>query len=308
MLLALLTVAGCQSPQAEPATAASGMAVVVSVRPERVVLTPGDSAQLQCQASDVDGGAVGGAEFTFESEDPAIANVDRFGRIAAAGPAGDTSIVVRSGTLRARVPVRVEHGEPVDLQPVSGDAQQIVAGAAADEPWVVRVRDVAGNPVAGIALTLRIDGAADAAQTTTDADGEAHWTPVLPTTAGPVRMLVEPATPDAEQPLVLRLSAQVLPAAVATLGVDDSVTRDDAADARRWRGGIIALDRFGNRTPQVPIEWQVAPACGRLVESITTTTDAGTAAVTIENARKPPRGCRVVARAADGIETSVPLR
>ena len=105
MLLALLAVAGCQSPQAEPATAASGMAVVVSVRPERVVLTPGDSAQLQCQANDVDGGAVGGAEFTFESEDPAIANVDRFGRTAAAGPAGDTSIVVRSGTLLARVPV-----------------------------------------------------------------------------------------------------------------------------------------------------------------------------------------------------------
>ena len=287
---------------------ASEDAIAVTIRPERVVLTPGASVQLQCQADDVDGGAVGGAEFTFQSEDTAIANVDRFGRIAAVGPAGDTTVIVRSGTLLARVPVRVEHGEPAELQPVSGDAQQLVAGAPVGEPWVVRVRDVAGNPVAGIALTLRIDGAADVAQTTTDADGEAHWAPVLPTTAGPVRMLAELATPDAERPLALRLSAQVLPAAVATLGVDDSVTRDEAADARSWRGGVIALDRFGNRTPQVPIEWQVAAACGRLVDSVATTTDAGTAVITVENTRKPPRGCRVVARAADGIETVVPLR
>lgn len=307
MLLALLSLAGCQSPQAEPATAAGEVAVAISVRPDRVVLAPGLSAQLQCQANDVDGSAVGGAGFTFQSADPAVANVDRFGRITAAGPAGSTTIIVRSGTLLARVPVQVEHGDPVELLPVSGDAQRIVAGVPASEPWVVRARDVAGNPVAGIALTLRIDGAAEIAQATTDADGEALWMPALPTAAGAVRMIVEPATVDPERPLVLRLSAQVVPAAVATLDVDVSVTGDKAGDQRNWRGGVIALDRFGNRAPQVPIEWRVSSACGRLVDSVTSTTDTGTASITIENARTPPRGCRVVARAPGNIETPVPL-
>ncbi len=307
-LLAVGIIGGCDSRPVDAMPAADTSTVAISVRPERILLAPRETAQLRSQADDPRGQPVGGANFNYHSGDSRIATVDSFGHVTAVGPAGRTEIVVRSGSLLATVPVRVDPGPPAELQPVSGDAQRVTAGTPAREPWVVRLRDADGNPIAGVALQLRVDAQQDSAQAITDQDGEAHWMPELPTAAGEVRMVVEPAEQGTEQALTLRLSAQIVPAPIATLDVDAAATT--AADARPagWRGSVVALDRFGNRVPQAPIEWQVAAACGRVRDSTATTTDSGTASITIDNARKPPRGCRVVARSADGSETAVPLR
>ena len=80
------------------------------------------------------------------------------------GPAAGAQYVIASSPGLAGSPVTFTHtagaGAATLLEAVSGDGQTAVVGTALAEPLVVRVRDDAGNPVAGLAVAWVVGTAA----------------------------------------------------------------------------------------------------------------------------------------------------
>ena len=76
---------------------------------------------------------------------------------------------------------------PTEMLPVSGNGQFADAGTAVPEPLVVVVRNMAGDPVAGVTVewfTNNVGGVLSATETITDANGRAQVTWVLSSTVG----------------------------------------------------------------------------------------------------------------------------
>lgn len=182
-LPAMLWFTACADREA-PLAAKSGPTISsLRVLPAALTMLPGQSAQLQAQANDATGQAVGGAEFRFSSGAPDLIVVDDFGRVAARGPAGRATVTVRSAGVRTEVAVLVRPGPPAELRRLSGASIQLSQAAAATSPVVVTLLDAAGNPISGAAIQFSVGTAPYAHESTTDDSGSASWVPRLPVPA-----------------------------------------------------------------------------------------------------------------------------
>ena len=167
---------------------ASGSAVVtVTQSVASVVVSPstdeltalGETVQLTAEAFDGNGHAVTGAEFSWESSDPAVATVDGSGLVTGVAE-GVAMITASSGgtTQSAAVTVNLV---PTSMLKVSGDGQRGEAGSPLPDSLVTEVRDQGGTPIAGVAVSWSVSsggGVIASSQDRTDEAGRAFawWT------------------------------------------------------------------------------------------------------------------------------------
>ncbi len=303
---------GCDSQATTPSATGTREPVSLLVFPEQLELQPRAIAILQVQADDPAGKPVGGATFSFQSDDPRLASVDDRGRVVALGPLGTTRIIVTSARLQRSVAVRVVAGPPVALTRVAGDAQRVIAGNALAEALVVRVTDAAANAVAGAPVRFAMAGVEDGFfETRTDGEGLARWQPPLPTTAGPLAIIVTLIAAGGESTPATVGFELVIEAARAALlrDVSPNPAKPAAAPSTPLSGAVRVTDLYGNPRRDEPIEWVAGRGCGALVASDATTDADGLAKVSVQPpARSPRTPCRLTARIDDGrLETAVSL-
>jgi hypothetical protein len=302
LLLSACSVAGCADPAARAATTPPPAITSLQTFPAALDLVPGESAQLQSQADDALGRPVGGAQFSFRSDDPALLTVDELGHVVARGPAGRTSVWVSSATARLQVPVRVRAGPPVELRLTSDEVLRVVAGEPAAGPVAVRLADAAGNAVSGAVLRFSVGAAPYAHEAATAEDGTASWVPELPPRAGAGTIRVETA---AEPRLEISVDTLVEAAAVAQL-LDAPGAESVPQPAPALVGSVRAVDAFGNPVTGVAVEWLPTRECGAVGPADAMTTANGLASVAV--VARPGRSCRLRARVPDArLESTVTL-
>lgn len=102
----------------EVVISAASLTKVVPVRvdavPSRIVVTPDPAVlpqratlQLNPSLRDLADGVIAGAVFMFSSSRPNIATVSAMGLVTSLGPAGETTVVIQSGTVSTSVQVAV---------------------------------------------------------------------------------------------------------------------------------------------------------------------------------------------------------
>ena len=133
--------------------------------------------------------------YTATSDNTGTATVSVSGAVVTIAPksVGSATVTVTAsdGTLTAmqRIAVTVEAAPRVahTLEKISGDNQQDVPGATLTSPFVVEVRDAAGNPLGGIIVTFAVTaggGTLSRQTATTNASGQASTTLTLGPNAG----------------------------------------------------------------------------------------------------------------------------
>lgn len=142
------------------------------------------------------------------------------------------------------------------LQIVSGDNQSAEVGSLAPAPLVIRALDPSGNALRGV--VVRLSGASEAAETTTDAAGRASLRWRLLGVAGQQRVIVQAN---------LRSKPSVEFHATARPGPTAELVRVASASTTGFAGEdvdtivVLPRDRYGNVTfPDV--EWSVTKGGG----------------------------------------------
>ena len=258
---------------------------LVTITPEpitRVTLTPaeatllmGTSTQLSAAASDGSGHPVTGALFSWQSSDPAIADVTGTGRVFAIAPGGPVTITASTGTISGTAKVTVS---PVASrlafaeQPASGVAGQTLPG-----PVRVMVQDPNGTLLASSTaqVTLRLGnnpgGATLAGSITVSAvGGVASFSDLKLDLAGSGYTLIASATGVLEAtsapfdiaPIVLTIASQP-----STTGVSGQ----PLAQQPVVRVGRNASSPLGG----VPVTASIATGGGTLGGITTVTSDPG---------------------------------
>ena len=187
--------------------------------------------------------------------------------------------------LLATASLRCGHGDlesqpemdPAAITVIGGESQTGVVGEALADPFVVRVTDVEGNPVAGHAVTIAMIAGGPGAlvaptAATTDVEGRAVIRGTLAEKAG--SWAAEARVTDRHgRTLVADLSA------TATAAPADSLfpfTGQDQAGrvASPLSASLVvsAIDRFGNPVAGVEVQWTTNG--GGSVSHATTSTDA----------------------------------
>ena len=108
----------------------------VAVAPAADTLVAGDTLRLAAEATDANGHAVGGAEFTWASGDTAVAVVDATGLVTGVG-AGEVEITATSSGVTARAILLVVVGPRVTLDSGARSAQR-AAWSRWDLRWIRR--------------------------------------------------------------------------------------------------------------------------------------------------------------------------
>jgi hypothetical protein len=166
---------------------------------------------------------------------------------------------------------------PVTIHLVSGDAQQAVVGTQLANPLVVRITDVTGLPIPGVAVNFQVvsgGGSVFAATSTTDQNGEAQnqWT-LGTSTADSQRVEVRVVGANG-QTLSTLIRATALPdAAVAITALGPAVRAGSAGAPLADSLAARVLDRYGNGVPGATVVWSVVRG-GGTVSPTQSTTDA----------------------------------
>lgn len=137
-------------------------------------------------------------------------------------------------------------GSASAIQAVSGGGQSGAVASTLDEPYVVRVADALGNPVAGVAITWTVTeggGTIAPTQGTTDERGEARATHTLGTTAGS-QTVAAAAAGLTGSPVTFQSTATPGPAARLVFTQQPSNTPAGAAITPAVR--VTVQDQFGN--------------------------------------------------------------
>ena len=219
-------------------------AVTVDQRPFEVSLSPGadtlvalgDTLRLSAEALDANGHPVEGAQFTWTSDDEAVATVDADGLVTAVGN-GEASVTASTESAAGSAAVTVEQ-RPAEVS-VSPGADTLVA-LGDSVRLSAEALDANGHVVPGTDFTWTSD---DESVATVDAgglvtavgNGEASVTASAESAAGSAAVTVE------QRPAEVRLS----PAADTLVALGDSV-----------RLSAEALDANGHVVPETEFIWQ----------------------------------------------------
>ena len=98
--------------------------------------------------------ALEGARLRYRSENRRVATVDRYGMLTGVAP-GETAVVVRSGTVRQRIRVRVVENPATQYQVAQN---RVVVRTGDVVRFRVRAQDAAGGAVSGFFPTWRVLG------------------------------------------------------------------------------------------------------------------------------------------------------
>jgi alpha-tubulin suppressor-like RCC1 family protein len=170
------TTAGVQAAEAAVATlppllfaarAAADVAAVVTVHPDAVTLTAGDTTRLSAAARDRYGNDVEPAGVQWSTSDAGVATVDTTGLVIARQP-GDASITARiqQASASLQISVRADWRPSVATVTVTPDSLRLAAGDTVT--LQATVRDSAGAVIGGAAVVW---SSSDAAVATVDASG-----------------------------------------------------------------------------------------------------------------------------------------
>jgi hypothetical protein len=242
---------GCAREPAEEAAPLREVAEVI-VEPAQLTLQAGGEAWLAGQANDSTGQPVGGAKLQFRQADPHFLSVSQQGLVTSLGPATvQTHVVVASGGQERLVPVVVLCGPPQRMEKLSGNGQEIVAGQSPAEPVMARLVDAWGNPLGGVAVTVR--SATDlfpAGEAVTAADGTLRFDVPRLTLAGTAVVVVEA---DAGTGPVESFQFEVRPGPASDVSLASPTAADAARPDARPAVTLVVVDAFGNPVPDVEV-------------------------------------------------------
>jgi hypothetical protein len=165
---------------------------------------------------------------------------------------------------------------PSRLEAVSGDEQRARAGTALQDPLVVRVVDVFGNPVPGVTVEWDASqGSVDPASTVTGDDGQAVTAWTLGASTGSQSASASSAGLE---------GASVDFTATASAGSADRLVHVSGDDQSARVGSeledplvVQLVDQAGNGIPNRPVSWVVATGGGSVASANTLTNGEGKA-------------------------------
>lgn len=267
-LLALPVLAGCQldrvlrAPRPPAAATSRGATRLAFVRQPSATLvgasiTPAVAVAAQDDSGRADTTFTGSITIVIASGTGALAGTTT--RPAAAGVATFPDLAVdRSGSgfrLGATggglvgatsASFAVTAAAPSTLAAMSGDAQTDTVAATLRSPYVVRVTDGAGQPVAGRSVTWTVTsggGSLASVASTTDANGESRATHVLGTAAGP-QAVTASSSGLAGSPATFTSTATA--GAAASAAFTQQPTNAGVGAAIRPSVVVTLRDRYGN--------------------------------------------------------------
>ncbi|MBW7935080.1 MAG: hypothetical protein H3C62_16025, partial [Gemmatimonadaceae bacterium] len=273
---------------------AGASATRVVLDPHLQVVTSGDPFSFEARTVDAGGRAVAGAPVLYRSLDTLRAPLSRYssGAGLARGSAGDVLIVATMFNGAADTARLVIQRRAARLRIVSGAGQRGAPGSTLPEPVVVRVVDAAevGVPDVGVSFTPSDDGRLTDVASTTDAEGYAHATWTLASSAGRQTLTVASGT---------LLGSPFAVSAIATPSADTSHGNGPgtppSVDLHKTTLSIVSgsgqvarvesaleqpvvvqlLDSAGAPVPDIAIEWTTSGNDGTPSDSLTTTDAKG---------------------------------
>jgi len=293
---------------------ASGSATVtVAQEISAVVVTPAtdtlvarDTLRLAAEATDVNGHAVAGAEFSWASSDTLVAAVDEAGLVNGVGP-GQAEVTATAAGVTGRADLTVVAPAPTTIA-VTPDTVALTALGQTVQ-LAAEVRDQVGRTMKGVPVSwssadttvAAVDSAglvtaAGAGETTiTATSGEASGEAVVTVMQSAGSVVVSPAADTVAPGDTLRLVAEAF---------DANGHRVEGAQFD-WSSSAVAVARV-NESGLV-----TAVAEGTATITATAGSASGTAAVTVAQpsllARIPDRTLRAVIEAALGKDDGEPI-
>jgi len=157
----------------------------------------------------------------------------------------------------------------------SGDGQSGPAGSSLEQPLVVQVTDVFGNPIAGVSITWAVEGGGSVseASNTTDGQGQASVSRTLGPAAGP-QATVATSEGLAGSPVTFAHMATAGNASLLTIvsGNDQTAVAGSELPADLV---VRLVDAQGNGVSGAAVTWVVGTGGGSVAPENTTTDEAG---------------------------------
>ena len=124
----------------------------VAVSPASASLEVGDTLRLSAEATDANGHAVAGAEFSWSSGDESVATVDGAGLVTAVSE-GEAAVTATSGPASGGAAVSVSPAPPVATSLTVGPSTAELDALGATAQLSAEVLDQNGRPMPGAAVT-----------------------------------------------------------------------------------------------------------------------------------------------------------
>jgi hypothetical protein len=171
---ALVAFAQCSSSEVPTAGGTPDKPVLttsITLSPAAATVRLGDSLQLV--PSVTVGGVASTGVVSFGSSHPSIASVSTTGYVRALALGVAVVTATHASGVAATATITTVNGLPATLTKMAGDGQTAVAGSVVPVSPSVRVEDIGGNPLAGIAVAFAGSGSVAQANVVTDASGRA---------------------------------------------------------------------------------------------------------------------------------------
>jgi hypothetical protein len=190
----------------------------------------------------------GGGSLSGTTTRSAVAGVATFAGLSINKAGSGYQLRADASGLAATVSTtfNITGGSASAIQAVSGGGQSGTVASTLDEPYIVRVADALGNPVAGVTITWTVTeggGTIAPAQGTTDERGEARASHTLGTSAGS-QTVAAAAAGLTRSPVTFQSIAIPGPAARLVFTQQPSNTAAGAVIAPPVR--VTVQDQFGN--------------------------------------------------------------
>lgn len=240
-----------------------GAPVAVRVAPDTVILRIGATSQLRAAALDASSTLLVQKQAAWSSAAAGVASVDADGLVLAVG-AGSALITATIDGEQGSA-VAIVSGDPAALAIAAGDGQTAGVNESVPVAPTVRVTDVGGNPVYGVAVTFTVALGGGTIGATgpvmTDLDGRASTTWTLGPSAGTNTLTASvaepgvtgtPATftatatvgpPSATQSGILAMPASIPPSNGSSAATITVTVRDDLG--RTVTGATVTLAASG---------------------------------------------------------------
>lgn len=237
---------------AEVAVGVSQEASTIALEPDSMVLAdPGDQALAVATARDAGGSTVSGASFSWQSRDPAIADVAPGGTITAIA-AGGTVVVVSHGALTDSLTVRV--APELTLSALGETTPE--AAVDTEVSLAAKVESVLGDayPGAQVAWTVDPGSGSIVSSTESESDATGHVAAVwrLGTASGTQR--AHASLESRGNTVAVTFTATALPGTAVTA----TLTADTLLLSARGETAFLApayFDAFGNVTTGAGVSW-----------------------------------------------------
>ena len=236
-----IALAGCGGGGGGSEPRATPTSIVISPSPSASVQS-GGTIQFSAQVLDQNGAPMSGQTVTWSSSNTSRATISATG-LATASTVGSTTITASLGTLFSNaVALSVTPGAGASLTKVTDVDPNMAAGTSS--VLQVRVRDAAGNDVAGASVAFVVSGGGSSLSTAaavTGTDGVATVTLTVGTTSGQVTTVT--ATSGSLAPVTFTTTTAAAPPATLSITSPRIVMVDSVGVTTLT---VALADAFGN--------------------------------------------------------------